>query len=118
MRNKPYTPAENARIVAAYIMLAKAQADGEPMNKAQLVRTLIKDWPTSPARSRGSIEAKFMNCSAVADQYGLLPSLPNGYVKGYKPAPNYQSDLAAMLRDAVSAPGSFAQLATALEVRA
>lgn len=104
MRNKPYTPQENTLIAAAYALLAENQDQGITTNKAKLVRTLIADWQTRtgmPARSRGSIEAKFMNASAIVSERGWLSHLPNGYVKGYKPAPNYQAALVDALAAAL-----------------
>jgi hypothetical protein len=63
---------------------------GERINKSALRRQLIgtEDNPGPLyARSHGSIEAKLMNVSAVAQQYG------HALVKGYKPAPHYQKSL-------------------------
>jgi hypothetical protein len=58
---------------------------GIRFNKSAIRRQLIAG-PLSQ-RSNGSIEAKFMNCSAVAAQYG------HQLVVGYKPAPHFQKSL-------------------------
>lgn len=110
MKGKPYSDAENIVIAAAYVKLADAQHRGEHITKAPLVRELAH----ATGRSRGSIEAKFMNYSAVAVAGNLLPSLPNGYVKGYKPAPNGQKGMDQHLRDALAAgASSFVRMAVA-----
>lgn len=99
-RGGAYTAGENAVVVAAYVRLVVAQRAGEKVNKAALVREVLAQCP---GRSRGSIEAKFMNLSAFAVRDGLLPDLPGGYVQGYKPAPNGQAVLAEMLRAELAA---------------
>lgn len=94
MTRQAYTDSEHAVIAAAYVRLAVSQHAGEKVNKAALIRGLRE---TMPHRTRGAIEAKFMNLSAVAVEHDFLPVLPGGYVKGYKPAPNY----AKALKDAL-----------------
>jgi hypothetical protein len=105
MRGKNWTYSENHALVAAYAAMALAQYNGESVNKSAIIRVLMAGECAD--RSRGSIEAKFMNCSAVAVQYGMLDSLPNGYVKGYKPAPNYQKVLREFLIEALNVPNGY-----------
>jgi len=95
----PYTDNETALICAAYARLATAEQAGVPLNKAQLYRDLA---PLTQGRTRGAIEAKWMNCSHVAVTLGLLPGLPNGHVTGYKPAPNAAKALTKALATAIS----------------
>lgn len=94
-----YTVAEHCALAAAYAFLAAKQTAGEAVNKAQLIRELQAG--ACSARSRGAIEAKFMNLSHVAQVAGLFPQLPGGYVKGYKPAPNGAKVLLAYLQAAL-----------------
>ena len=84
MSRKEYSEVEHAAIADAYVALAAAQSAGRKVSKAEIVRNLM----AFTGRTRGAIEAKFMNMSAAAVANGLLPGLPGGYVKGYKPAPN------------------------------
>lgn len=98
-RGGAYTAEENKAIAAAYVALAVAQYQDRKASKAELIRQL-QAGPVS-GRSRGSIEAKFMNYSAAAVAHGLLPGLPFGYVKGYKPAPNRQKGLESFLLVAI-----------------
>ena len=81
---------ENMAICLAYCIMLAAQQRGDKFNKSAIRRELIgTDAEPCPlhARSNGSVEAKFMNCSAAAQAINL-PT-----VKGYKPAPNYQKAL-------------------------
>lgn len=84
-KRQQYSPEETRAIAAAYVRMAVNQFNGQRYSKADVVRGLLH---AMPHRTRGAIEAKFMNLSAVAVRSNLLPILPNGYVQGYKPAPN------------------------------
>jgi hypothetical protein len=83
-------------------MLA-AQQRGDTFNKSAIRREL-RGTETAPGplynRSNGSVEAKFMNASAAAQQLGME------IVKGYKPAPNYQAALLPALQQAWMLVGS------------
>lgn len=99
MSRKEYSEVEHAAIADAYVALVAAQIAGRKVSKAEIVRGLM----ATTGRTRGAIEAKFMNMSAAAVAHGLFPELPDGYVKGYKPAPNGAKSLpgfivAAMVR--------------------
>ena len=87
MRN-PWTPEENTALLKAYGQLVDAQAEGQYLSKAGLIRQLQAG--ILRGRSKGSIEAKLMNISAACVKAGT------GYVKGYKPAPNMQRCLLDM----------------------
>jgi len=94
-----YTHEEHVALAEAYAFMATEQEAGRKVNKAQLARDLQAG--ACAVRTRGAIEAKWMNMSAVAVEFGLLPNLPDGYVKGYKPAPNYGKALITYLQDAL-----------------
>ena len=87
MRN-PWTPEENNALLRAYGQLVDAQAEGQYLSKAGLIRQLQAG--ILHGRSKGSIEAKLMNISAACVKAGT------GFVKGYKPAPNMQRCLLTM----------------------
>jgi hypothetical protein len=71
-------------LVAAYLdMLQQEMAGGQPV-KAEVNRRLQQ---LLPARTRGSIEYKLQNVSAVLDEEHLP------FIDGYKPLRNYQADL-------------------------
>jgi hypothetical protein len=93
MKAQPYSNQENELVSAAYVRLVLAQFKAEKLTKSHLVAELV----AATGRSRGSIESKFMNYSSAAVDKGLLPGLPNGFVKGYKPASNSQKGLADYL---------------------
>lgn len=68
-------------IVADYFSILRAELSGEPVNKTAHNRRLQQEI----ARSKGSIEFKHANISAVLLNLGDLP-----YIDGYKPRGNYQ----------------------------
>jgi hypothetical protein len=76
---------------------------GEPYVKADVVRELGR---ILPARSKGSIERKFQNVSAILDEAGLP------WIDGYEPLSNYQDELAIGVMAAV---GSQRRLSEGLE---
>ena len=78
----PWTQDEINALLKAYGQLVDAQAAGLYLSKAGVVRALMAG--PCIGRSKGSVEAKFMNLSAACVMAGT------GYVKGYKPAPNMQ----------------------------
>jgi len=84
MKHLKYTDADRTAIARQYVRLAIAQFTQQKLVKAKIVRELME----VTGRTRGAIEACFMNISHSAKQADLLPQLPDGYVKGYKPAPN------------------------------
>ena len=79
----PWSKSENEAIVADYGKMLRAELAGERVVKAKFNRAL----QSKIGRSRGSIEYKHQNISAVLELLGLP------YISGYKPARNYQRDL-------------------------
>jgi hypothetical protein len=75
-------------LVASYFDMLNGEILGERRVKADVNRVL---QGLLPARTRGSIEYKLQNVSAVLDQLHLP------FIDGYKPARNFQAEL----RDAV-----------------
>ena len=80
----PWTTGEIDLIIGAYFDLLSAELRGERPKKADIVREL---QGLMPARSKGSIEFKMSNISAV------LEELQQPWVDGYKPYHNYQAAL-------------------------
>jgi hypothetical protein len=78
--------------VGAYLDLLGEELAGRQPVKADVVRRLTASLP---ARSRGAIEYKFENVSAVLDEAGLP------WVEGYKPARNYQQVLRRAVLEAM-----------------
>jgi Domain of unknown function (DUF3883) len=78
-----------AAITDYFDMLAK-ELRSEPFNKAEHNRRLQK---IVPARSRGSIEKKHQNISAVLLELGYP------YINGYKPLRNYQAMLGGIVEE-------------------
>ena len=112
-----WTPAEQAALIAAYNAMHRADTAGQKYSKAAVNRYLRDDLPAAAAphvkdiycchdlglkgcrgslraRSRGSVEAKLMNISGARDVLHL-PILA-----GYKPAPNFQTSLIALVQQA------------------
>ena len=83
MSSMPWSEPENELIVADYFSMLAAEFSGEHYNKAEHKRALqgLID------RSRGSIERKHQNISAV------LKALGEVWIDGYKPLFNYQVSL-------------------------
>ncbi len=101
---KAWTRWEINAAVAAYLDMLQKERRGEPYVKASVIREVGQ---LLPARSKGSVERKFQNISAVLDEAGLP------WIDGYKPLSNYQDELAIAVAEAV---GSQRRLAEALEV--
>ncbi|GAA4126278.1 hypothetical protein GCM10022415_33980 [Knoellia locipacati] len=84
-----WSPFENEVIVSAYLDMLDRELRGEPFVKSKV----NEDVRQKIGRSRGSVEYKFQNVSAV------LIELSHPYVRGYKAASNFQESL----RDSVVA---------------
>lgn len=82
---------EIAVVVAVYGQMLRAQRVGQPYVKARHNERVQQ----ATGRSRGSVEFKFCNISAV------LRDLGSDWVRGYEPRGNYQ----AALREGVEAAG-------------
>ena len=79
---------QNRALVSLYNQMLDLQARGEKFVKSHLVKALAE----SLGRSKGSIECKLMNVSAIRQNLLKLP-----IVKGYKALDNYNHDLAEMV---------------------
>lgn len=93
-------------IVSDYLEMLRLDLEGIKYNKAERNRILQRKLD----RTKGSIEYKHQNISAVMDRLGL-PS-----IRGYKPASNYQARLFEILEsqlqkgnllEEISRPGEF-----------
>jgi hypothetical protein len=83
-----WTRDEVELIVADYFAMLAAEHAGRPVNKAERNRQLQQRI----GRSKGSIEFKHANISAVLVELADLP-----YIDGYKPRSNYQQLLAQVV---------------------
>ena len=80
-----WSDAEIQPAVIAYFAMLRAELAGQPYVKADFNREV----QAATGRSRGAVEYKFENISAVLRDIGLP------YVQGYKPHGNYQGALRA-----------------------
>jgi hypothetical protein len=107
-RNPPWTDNENKAVVALYFAMLDKATSGEQYNKAAMIRKAQAKHPNGAPRqyglhdrSRGSIEAKLMNCTAAHASFGALSTeTMSGY--GYRPLPNYQAALKEAMRHALN----------------
>ena len=79
-----WSEAETAALLDAYFEMLVLELERTPYVKADFNRS-VRD---ATGRSKGSVEFKFCNVSAVLDERG------RPYVHGYKPRANYQRSLA------------------------
>lgn len=87
-----WSEAEIRAAVESYMRMLRAELRGEQYNKSAenaLVRETVN-------RSRGSVEYKFMNISAVLIELGWVP------ISGYKPYTNVQSALRSAVATALT----------------
>jgi hypothetical protein len=89
-----WLPEENAVLVADYLSMLTAELRGESYSKTAHRLAL---FPLLKGRSKGSVEFKHQNVSAV------LIDLGYPYIEGYKPRFNYQTTLFEAVADQVSA---------------
>lgn len=82
-----WTAKELDLIVADYFLMLNDEASGVPFNKAEHNRALQSNID----RSKGSIEFKHQNISAVLQRLGLP------MIRGYLPATNYQNAIIAAI---------------------
>lgn len=80
----PWTDTENDLIVADYFAMLGEEIAGRSFNKAEHRKALM---PLLSERTQGSVEFKHQNISAVMKGLGEV------WIKGYKPAFNYQASL-------------------------
>ena len=79
-----WTPEHVEQMLALYFAFLANQQNGVAYQKAASIRELA----AKQGRSKGSIEAKMMNVSAVLDQAG------KEWVTGFKPLSNFNRALA------------------------
>lgn len=84
----PWTDAENEAIVADYLNMFQEHVAGDRVRKSEHRRRLMNN---GVSRSKGSIEYKHQNISAV------LAGMGYPYLPGYHPAWNYQRPLLEMV---------------------
>lgn len=80
--------------VQSYFAMLRAELRGEPFSKSERRSKLLGQLPD---RTKGSIEYKHQNISAV------LIALGAPYIDGYKPAANFQGLLADVVAQALDA---------------
>ena len=88
-----WSPEELQAIVSDYMEMLDSELRGQKYRKAHHRRNLL---PKLNNRSEGSIEFKHQNISAVLQEAGLQ------WIKGYKPASNYQNALKVVVLEVVA----------------
>src|SRR5260370_23791938 len=81
-------------VVTDYFVMLSEELGGEPYNKAEHNRQLQN---LLSGRTRGSVERKHQNISAVLIELGYP------YIDGYKPLGNYQELLGRVVQERLSA---------------
>jgi len=90
-----WTRDECEELIGAYARLLTAHDHGTPLVKREVVRELQAQLP---GRTRGSIEYKLQNVSAVLSETG------QNWLPGYPPAMNYQRLLGELVRQNLGRP--------------
>lgn len=80
---KVWSDDDNREIVALYNAMLALQHNGEKFTKAPMVRLVAENQ----GRSKGSVECKLMNISAIRQERGM------DIVAGYKALSNYNKAL-------------------------
>jgi hypothetical protein len=91
--------------VADYFAMLAKELMGEPYNKAEHNRQLQN---LLSGRTRGSVERKHQNISAVLIDMGYP------YIEGYKPLGNYQELLGRVVRERLSAERSLQEVVSSV----
>lgn len=107
MKGKIWTDHENTALVALYFVMVFKARSGLPYNKAAMIREasiVTHDDGTlicGPLRdrSRGSIEAKLMNVTAIVESLGWHSFSMSDH--GYRPLHNYQKGLAVFVTQGI-----------------
>ena len=86
---RAWLPAERFEVIALYNKFLQKQTAGEKYQKAAPVRACAERLE----RSKGSIECKLMNISAIREAAGLP------IVQGYKPLHNVEAALVEQCRN-------------------
>jgi hypothetical protein len=79
-----WTDDEIAVAIETYFLMLSMEIEGVAYTKASIRRSALE---LLPRRSKGSVEFKWQNISAILDESG------NPWIVGYKPASNYQERL-------------------------
>lgn len=103
----PWTDDENRAITALYFEMLGAALSGQSYNKAAMIRAAQQGPAAIPnvglgalgARSKGSVEAKLMNCSAAHRDLDPAATTMDGH--GYRALSNYQATLKDAMRTAM-----------------
>lgn len=93
MSNSNWTQFEIDASVRQYLMMLDLQEDGQDFNKSK-VNQLLRTAELA-SRTRGSVEYRMQNISAVMD------SLGKKFLIGYKPARNVGSGVEKMIKTAI-----------------
>lgn len=100
---KPWSDAENRRLVALYFHMLTAARLGASYNKAEMIRQ-AQGTEEQPGilfeRTRGSIESKLMNASAAHRDLDPMAETMDGH--GYRALSNYQSALRIAMAEALA----------------
>jgi hypothetical protein len=104
MATRPWTQQEVEAAVDVYFGMLARELRGEAFVKAEEWRRLI---PRLEDRSKGSVEFKFENISAVLHQLGFA------WIEGYKPKVNYQKLLLPVVQERLAADSALQRLASA-----
>ena len=89
MAKTHWTREENLLVVDEYFKMLEQQLADQSFVKLRVIER-VQD---ATGRSKGSVESKFMNISAVL----LENQIP--YVRGYRPFKNYQASLATVVNE-------------------
>jgi hypothetical protein len=73
--------------IEAYARMLRAEKQGSPLTKRDVVNELMK----VTGRTKGSIEMRLQNISAVLDHHGVT------WIEGYKPLSHYPDRLATLI---------------------
>jgi len=127
-RAPAWTPAENAAVIALYFAMLDKAVAGQPYTKAAMIRVAKEgiseqdmagpfDYSTPYAgllgvRTKGSIEAKLMNCTAVHRELAPNATTMDGY--GYRALSNYQAALKQAMIDHMAQSMTFGEFHSAL----
>ncbi len=104
MTNPAWTDRENAAVAALYFRMLYLAVNGFPYNKRAMIRDAQNGNVAEQiaddlrARSKGSIEAKLMNCTAAHADTVHNAETMSGH--GYRPLTRYQKSLKAAMREA------------------
>lgn len=91
MRSPAWNDTENATVCVLYFHMLGLAITDQPYNKAALIREVRQPGKRLADRSRGSIEAKLMNCTAAHRK--LRPDYTSMDGHGYRAMANYQASL-------------------------